>query len=208
MKVFLVRHGQSQDRAELKKQSPQSPLSQTGQTQAEAVAQRLQSEKIDLIISSLFPRALQTAEFISLKMTIPVSQEQLIVEQDEPGAVGNLDLLKQYQQEEEKHYFDIDWKFKNIGESIKDVINRAVEFKGKLETKYLSKDVLLVSHGFFMRSLIAVCLLGESCPGAIIVRFIRLGDMKNGSISELEFDETTKLWRLRYLNDHLHIKGL
>lgn len=211
MKVFLVRHGQSQDRVEKKIQGPQSPLSNLGKSQAEALAKRFLSEKIDAIISSPLPRAFQTAESISFKTNIQITQEPLLVEQEEPIVFGVSTMSKSYQdylREEKKHLFETEWKYQNKGESINDVIKRALKFKRNLESNYQGQTVLIMSHGFLMRALIAVCLFGQDCPSAIIARFIRLTVMKNTNITEMTFDENEKLWKLSYLNDDLHLKEL
>ena len=64
MKVYFVRHGQTNSNKESRHQFPETPLSDHGLTQADAVAKRFKHLKVDLIISSPYTRALQTATAI------------------------------------------------------------------------------------------------------------------------------------------------
>jgi len=70
MKLFLVRHGQSLANKKQKHQGKEdewrdTPLSNSGKTQAKKVAERLKNEEFDLIYSSPLKRAKQTAEIIN-----------------------------------------------------------------------------------------------------------------------------------------------
>ncbi|MBI3572758.1 MAG: histidine phosphatase family protein [Candidatus Kerfeldbacteria bacterium] len=66
MKLILVRHGET-DRNKDKHHVHHGPISlnSTGEKQAEATAQRLKLEHIDVIYSSHMPRAVETAEVIA-----------------------------------------------------------------------------------------------------------------------------------------------
>ena len=70
MKVFLVRHAKTADReaAVLKRQTPDSPLGKEGIVQAKLLGKRLQKEAIDVIFSSKWERARQTAEQAAKKL--------------------------------------------------------------------------------------------------------------------------------------------
>ena len=65
MKLYLVRHAKSRAMENNERQSSQSPLSDEGRKQATALAKRIAREKIDMIISSKWDRAYQTAEIVS-----------------------------------------------------------------------------------------------------------------------------------------------
>jgi broad specificity phosphatase PhoE len=76
-KLYLVRHGQRLDAVDKQWHAKQggdkydSPLSSTGIMQAEQLARRLQDEAIDVIISSPYLRALQTAQPIAEALGMP-----------------------------------------------------------------------------------------------------------------------------------------
>jgi phosphoserine phosphatase len=66
-KIYLLRHGETEWNRDQRAQgcSNDIPLSETGLKQAEAVANRLKNEKIDLFFSSPLKRAFQTAKKIA-----------------------------------------------------------------------------------------------------------------------------------------------
>ena len=65
MKVYFVRHGQTHGNTSEVHQDHSDKLNERGQKQAETVAKRFESIKIDSILSSDFIRAKVTAEEIS-----------------------------------------------------------------------------------------------------------------------------------------------
>lgn len=65
MKLYFVRHGQSVDASNSLHQTFESPLSNLGQKQAKFLGKRLQNIKFDLIYTSPFHRARETAEIIN-----------------------------------------------------------------------------------------------------------------------------------------------
>ena len=78
--LYLVRHGQRLDAVQKQWYSPHDnqydpPLSPEGMGQAYQIAQRLQNEPIDVIFSSPYLRALQTAHPISEAHNLPMYVE-------------------------------------------------------------------------------------------------------------------------------------
>ncbi|HTO58458.1 MAG TPA: histidine phosphatase family protein [Pseudomonadales bacterium] len=62
MAIYLIRHGETASNAARIVQTPDTPLSERGISQAERLARRLAQEGIREILSSDLPRALMTAE--------------------------------------------------------------------------------------------------------------------------------------------------
>ncbi len=90
MKVYFVRHGQSilnetRDKTATH-QFPDTPLSDTGLSQASTVAQRFKSIPLDLILTSSYKRALQTAEAIEKVTSVPLIQDDLFIERKFPSS--------------------------------------------------------------------------------------------------------------------------
>lgn len=211
MKVFLVRHGQSQDRVENRKQTSHTPLSKLGLVQADAVAKRLQDEEIQIIVSSPMNRALQTAEAISSKINIPVTQNDLLREMETPSIDGVLfsdQLHKKFSLEVEANAKNIDWKFEEGDESFRELLARANNLKLEIISKYQGRNILLVSHGFLIICLITVTALEPDSPDKSLIDLVRFPNIGNTGISELEYQEDKGVWRLNLLNDHLHIRGI
>src|SRR4029450_10818002 len=63
--VYFVRHGQSEDNVAPVFQSPDSPLSAVGRTQAERIAARVAKLAFDVLLASPYRRAHETADVIS-----------------------------------------------------------------------------------------------------------------------------------------------
>ena len=72
-KIIIVRHGETQDNVERRFQGwIDTPLNETGLSQAQAVADRLKGEIIGAIYTSDLSRAKQTAEAISAILSLSV----------------------------------------------------------------------------------------------------------------------------------------
>ncbi|MET0335186.1 MAG: histidine phosphatase family protein [Rhizobacter sp.] len=82
MSIILVRHGETPLNVARTLQPADTPLSTTGQAQAQAVAQRLAGMKIAAILSSDLPRALQTAQAIAAATGAPITQTALLHERN------------------------------------------------------------------------------------------------------------------------------
>ncbi|MBW2673271.1 MAG: histidine phosphatase family protein [Deltaproteobacteria bacterium] len=83
MKLILVRHGQTLWNREKRAQGVSDiELSNRGRAQADSLAQSLQTERIDAIVSSPLKRALQTAEAINRFHHLPIEPEEDLMELD------------------------------------------------------------------------------------------------------------------------------
>lgn len=209
MKVYLVRHGQTEEHAQRRRQTPDSRLSREGKKQVEAVAKRLAQEEIDLIFSSGWPRARQTAEIIAEKIEKPLEFFDYIHEKEQHpdlgGAKWESRIHKEFEENRLKNWSNLEWKFKGRGESLKDVATRAVKFKKHLEKVHLGQNLLVISHGDFIRSFVAICVLDEDLKNRSFARFCRGVHINNTGLSLVEYKEDEKFWSIQYLNEHLHL---
>ena len=119
MKVYFVRHGQSILNAAGKHQFPETPLSELGLQQAQAVAARFSSIEIEALWSSPMQRAQQTAQAIAAVKDMTVVEEPLLAEIRRPSFVqgkGHDDAqVSEYHQGMQEHVFDDDWKMEAHG---------------------------------------------------------------------------------------------
>ena len=83
MKIYFIRHGSTNSLEKNISQSAEEPLSQKGVEEARQLTKRFKSVKIDLVISSSYTRAIQTAKFISKK----IKTSNLFVETRKPSEV-------------------------------------------------------------------------------------------------------------------------
>jgi probable phosphoglycerate mutase len=82
MSIILVRHGETPLNVARTLQPADTPLSDTGLKQAQAVAQRLADMKIAAILSSDLPRAMQTAQAIAAATGAPITPTPLLHERN------------------------------------------------------------------------------------------------------------------------------
>jgi phosphohistidine phosphatase SixA len=82
--AYVVRHAKAGDRAEWSGDDRMRPLTKSGQRQAEAIANMLDGEAIDKILSSGYLRCVQTVEPLGSRRKLPVEP----VKELEEGAGG------------------------------------------------------------------------------------------------------------------------
>jgi 8-oxo-dGTP diphosphatase len=72
MSAYVVRHAKAGDRADWKGDDRLRPLTKSGWRQAEALADSLENEPIDRILSSPYVRCVQTVEPLATRRKVPV----------------------------------------------------------------------------------------------------------------------------------------
>lgn len=82
MAIFLIRHGETALNAARVVQTPDTPLSERGLAQAEALARRLAGENVTAILSSDLPRAVMTAERIQRACGAPLALDASLQERN------------------------------------------------------------------------------------------------------------------------------
>lgn len=144
MKIFLVRHGQTEWNVLHKVQGKVDiDLNDVGVEQAEDVRDILLSTPIDFIICSPLKRASHTASIINGKRNIPVIYDRRISERD----FGEFEGKRQ-----EDFDFSGFWSYKKneryeSAENIRDFFDRVYRFLDDIIAQYPDKNILLVNHG-------------------------------------------------------------
>ena len=212
MKVFLVRHAKTavKEEPKVRRQTPESPLGKEGIKQAKLLGKRMLKENIDTILTSKWDRARQTAEQVAKKLGKDFEMFDGIHEKvqhpDLPGVEFTSEIHLKHVNELEKFGSDLDWKFQGQGESLREVINRAIIFKNHLITKHQDQNVLVVTHGIFLQCFVTVALLGEDYDDDCFNKIFRGLVFKNTGITMMEYITENNRWQLRYLNDHMHLR--
>ncbi|MCL2570227.1 MAG: histidine phosphatase family protein [Firmicutes bacterium] len=141
--IYFLRHGQTDWNLQHKLQgSVDTPLNETGISQAHKAKGDLKDVEFDMCFSSPLQRAKKTAEVIFGDKVIT---DERIIERNFGVMEGEV-----------FHNFDDVWnlphnvKFEN-GESANDVKVRAFDFIDEMRAKYKNKTVLVVCHGGIMR---------------------------------------------------------
>ena len=116
----------------------------------------------------------------------------------------NLEFMNQLKE----NLFNIDWKFPADSESFRDVAARASKFRDFLISSPLEQNILVISHGFQITCFIGVCILGDNYDPLTFMKLVRSLSIENTSISEMEYFPEDKRWKVKLINDHLHIQGI
>lgn len=148
-KLYIVRHGKtSWNEKGLLQGSNDISLNEEGIKQAQELASKLDLSKIDVCISSPLIRAKQTAEIL-VGNKLEIIYDDLLKERgfgNYEGKKINFELIG-------KHWdYGLNDSSNGI-ESIKDCLDRAKIFLDKIKKEYPNKNILIVSHGGFIKAL-------------------------------------------------------
>lgn len=151
--LILVRHGESEGNRDRRfTQSSDVPLTTTGCSQARHAADQIAAQfHVELVVTSPFRRAQQTAEIIAAALGVPLSVETDLREQNFGALAG---------QPYEAMIVDVathdgprwEWRPRG-GESLVDVYERTVPVVERLARAHRQRDVVVVSHGGVMFAL-------------------------------------------------------
>lgn len=115
MKLYLVRHGESEFNKERLHQDHTPLLSERGIEQAHFVARRLNAVPLTTIIASPYPRAKHTAEVIAEHLNLPLGFSDLLVETRRPtevvGQGHESDIAREIDRLYRENIDDPDWKY-------------------------------------------------------------------------------------------------
>jgi len=207
--VYFVRHGQSEGNISRVYQGLDSPLSPEGKQQAGTVADRIAKISFDSLISSPQPRTRETAETIRERTGKVPEYSDLFVERIKPTLLNG-----RSQDDEEAHALAKDWS-KSLytsgyrvedGENFDDIIARAdkaLEFLAQRP----EKTMVVITHGYFLRTILARVLLGDSLTEENFRNFYRHSLTENTGISVIRYREYEQkdTWHLWIYNDHAHL---
>jgi probable phosphoglycerate mutase len=155
-KVYAVRHGETLWNLCGKQQGhADSPLSERGIAQAEALAQGLRGRNISAIYSSDLGRAVQTAEIIATRLALDVQTDPRLRERH-LGALQEISKTEfaQSHPEESRMYNsgDPDYIIPG-GESARQRYERCVSCIQELAVRRHGQNILIVAHGGTLSSL-------------------------------------------------------
>lgn len=207
--VYFVRHGQSIDNASPVFQSIASPLSERGIGQAKSIAERLSTIPFETLIASPVKRAAETAGYIADRTNKEIVFSDLFVERIKPDEIDGKPwsdevATKIWRAWEETLHTP--GKRVSNGENYDDIVARADKALAFLE-KRPESTIAVVTHGYFLRAIVARVLLGENLTGPIMKYFQEHASVENTAITALNYRDAFEedySWRLWTLNDHSH----
>lgn len=205
MKVYFVRHGETENNIQKVHNHADSQLTESGREQARIVAKRFKSIDFDVILASDYPRAKETAEIIQKETGKELIFTELARERTLPPEMQNKSHHDPSVQEIVKAMIDNvrDPNFHYSNEDnffdMKTRSQRLVEFiAGRSEN-----NLLVVSHGTILTYTVATMVFGPNFSWDTIVGFTENVRFDNTGITVCEF--VNNKWKLITWNDSLHL---
>lgn len=207
--VYFVRHGESEGNAGPYFQGLESPLTEVGRQQALVIVDRCSKLSVGLLVASPAKRTKETAIAISKQINKPIEWSELFLERRRPSEiVGKRKDDSAIKTIEDSWFLSMTEGSARVGdgETFSELMGRvdaALEFlRSKTE-----QHILVVTHGFFLRTLLGRVLFGQSFTGADLKRVIAGFRTENTGITVISDDSwlpETK-WRIRSFNNHAHL---
>ena len=203
--IYFVRHGQTNGNILDTIQDLTDTLSPAGEIQAEKIAARAQNLEFEALLSSDAVRAKQTAAIIAKRTGHTVSHHDVFREIKRPSSfVGKLRLTDEFQNfdAEWRSHFDGSWRLEDE-ETQAEFLARAVAAVSLIEARP-EKSMLVVSHGYFLRSIAAYILSGKKIlPDTYpAIHAALIGENTGVTICRLS---SSGHWRILSWNDHAHL---
>ncbi len=215
-RIVLVRHGNamtSEEEAEtVYRQSKESPLTNFGKLQAEAVAKSVSLYKTEVLFCSQYLRAIKTAEIITkYHPQLFINTDGLLNEL--VRVVDGVDIYSELNQEYRE------WRGKMLGsanihdkfhpsdqslyEKLKDTL-KAIQ---NVVKKCTGQKIAIIGHSqVFALFLAYIDMINNrnSSPAALVYYFNKRF-MDNGAITTVEYDDKKKKWTIVRFNDNRHL---
>ncbi|OGG58092.1 hypothetical protein A3C86_04355 [Candidatus Kaiserbacteria bacterium RIFCSPHIGHO2_02_FULL_49_16] len=213
--VYFVRHGESEGNIAPIYQSTDPSLTEKGKQQARIVAERCSRLPIQAIISSTQLRAKDTANIIGETTGHTVEFSDLFRERRKPKALNG----KPFSDPEAQALNGKWWKSlmgegprAEDGENFEDILTRAGKALAYLIQRP-EKNLLVVTHGFYMKYLVAKAIYGgnltgpifSSLAGSLIMENTGITVLRHGSMKDPERWGEYGPWQFWIWNDHAHL---
>lgn len=193
MKLYLLRHGQTESNAAKRIQGwTATPLTEKGKKQAERLRDTLRDVRFDRIFSSDIYRTRQTGDIVFPNRYVPFEYDARLREVNNTILAGtpSADLRKKYgdkYRNASRHLSFEDFG----GESAAELMARTKDFLDDLAKDRDSELVAAVTHGGTIRAFVANVVGGVPDSKRVII--------DNCTITTLEYDG--KVWQLIGIND-------
>lgn len=205
MKIYLVRHGATKANIKKVHQYSHDPLSDEGLNQAKLLAKRLKSHNIDVILSSPFERAKQTAEVIGKQLNKKIEYDDLLKEIRRPSEIEGKHIEDEkalkIKEKISQNAHDSNFRYSDE-ENFFDFKKRVLSLIKKL-IKKKEDNILIISHGQTIAMLFCVITLGENLTVDQHNQLRSILRMNNTGITIFSYLDNK--WKLLTWNDTNHL---
>ncbi|MFB6453925.1 histidine phosphatase family protein [Chitinophaga sp. Hz27] len=189
-RIAIIRHGSTAwNKAGRLQGSSDIPLDEEGREQARRLGQRLIGEPWELIYSSHLDRAKETARIIATAIELTDIRQDDRLREASGGQIEGTTEAERIEQ------WGAEWKQLDLGvETTEAIVNRGMAFFNDLIAQHEGKNILIVSHGGFIRKLI-----GHLVPDAPHQTML-----KNTAVTELLHSDNS--WSCHLYNCVQHLE--
>jgi probable phosphoglycerate mutase len=148
------------------RQGAEGALSDKGRNQAAVTGRRLAAINFDILLASPYERTQETAALINTQLPkpLPVEYNPLLAERRNPSEIIGKSMkepeIQNIVDHIDKSYHSDDYRFSDE-ENFQDLKERAKKVLDMLSVRR-EKKILVVTHGIFLRMIIAYIIHGES----------------------------------------------
>lgn len=206
MRLYLVRHAQTEGNATSTYQSAESVFSEKGKQQEEYIIKRFTHVSLDAVITSPHIRTRVTAQQIATKKHIPLISSELVREHRWPSMMvgrSKLDpeIIKVREHIEKAWITNPEWRHSDEERFI-DIKQRALDFLDYAKNLEYA-NALVVSHARFLKVLITVIIHGANTTAHMFNDIFYNISLNNTGITVVEY--ANGRWHLVTVNDHAHL---
>jgi len=164
--IYFVRHGETELNLHEVRQGPEGSLSEKGRAQALTTAQRFPKHKgrPQVIISSPYKRAVETADIIGKELKMKVEYSDLLVERRNPteiiGHEGSEIEVKRIVDRMDKSYHEDNLRISDE-ENFVDLKKRAKKLLTYIKRRR-ERRIIMVTHSSFLKMVVSYMLHGKS----------------------------------------------
>lgn len=207
--VYFVRHGESKGNVGDLWQDASAPLTANGREQARAVATRLMDKEIDVIISSTMVRGKETSEIMGKKLGKPVEYSDVLIERRRPkeqiGQEKDSVSVAFIGEAVRTNFHNPNFRFSDE-ENFTDLKKRSGELLNLL-VKRKEENIVVVTHEFFMRMIIAYISMGDKLTPDEGEQFVRTFHLLNTGLTIVKENkgDNNSSWDVCTWNDYSHL---
>ena len=191
MHIYFVRHGETAQSSAYRHQSPTTPLSPIGREHMLTTADYLRGVNPDLIITSGYVRAQESARIIGSVLGVTPLVEERLHEVVRPSkfyhtSYFNLETLVYvvfsvlFRNDPKRRYLD--------GENYRETMNRVRSVVARLESYATThQSVVVVSHSIMINLMLTQMCKGQLSLKDIITTCMHIEKLRNASVVHAEY---------------------
>lgn len=209
MNIYLIRHGQSEMNLGGVYQYTATPLSKSGVEEAQSLAERLKEAAIDVIYSSPFVRAKQTAEHIAAptgkKVLVLDALQELRRPSEMEGKKDDDLIVKEIKRGMRENYANKEWHYSDE-ENFWDLKQRIEQLMQLLQQEQ-AEHILLVTHGVVIKMFLALCVLRDKLTPELFLSFQDTLYLSTAGITQCHYSQQRD-WMVLRMNDTAHLEEI